>query len=218
MLSVTTERLAWLNQPTRRRILEAAEQHFAAGGYDATRVDDIADTAKLSKSNLYYHFASKAELLTGLIDLRTAELLAGKETIYAGLTLQTLDGDPDELAATQSRIFSTTLRPRRRFIRIVLIEVLKNTTAFAPVFAAFDSMLDDTVQRFRDLGVAVDSPRAKAMLFHFGLVPALFAVALERPPFGPDLDDPDFALDLAVVEQGLIRTLMKEGHDEEPHQ
>lgn len=210
-VSVTRDRIAWLNHPTRRRILEAAEEHFADAGYDLTRVGEIAATAHLSKSNLYYHFASKAELLTGLIDLRTAELLAGKDATYADLTPEALDGDPHELATIQNRILSETLRPRRRFFRIVLTEALKNTAAFAPVFAAFDSMLDDTVQRFRDLGIAVDSPRAKAMLFHFGLVPALFAVAMERHPIGPDMDAADFSLALAAVEQGLIRTLKEEG-------
>jgi AcrR family transcriptional regulator len=48
---------------TRERLLKAAAEVFAVGGYDGTRVADIASAAHVSNGALYSHFESKAELL-----------------------------------------------------------------------------------------------------------------------------------------------------------
>jgi AcrR family transcriptional regulator len=53
---------------TRRRLMEAAQQVFAAKGYPDTRVDDIARQAGASRATFYLHFKSKCELMTALVD------------------------------------------------------------------------------------------------------------------------------------------------------
>jgi AcrR family transcriptional regulator len=53
---------------TRRRLMEAARQVFAAKGYPDTRVDDIARQAGASRATFYLHFKSKCELMTALVD------------------------------------------------------------------------------------------------------------------------------------------------------
>ena len=52
---------------TRREILRAALKHFANSGYAATSVQQIVDTARLSKPALYYHFRDKAALFEALV-------------------------------------------------------------------------------------------------------------------------------------------------------
>jgi AcrR family transcriptional regulator len=52
---------------TRRQILRAALKHFANGGYAATSVQQIVDTAHVSKPALYYHFKDKAALFAALV-------------------------------------------------------------------------------------------------------------------------------------------------------
>jgi AcrR family transcriptional regulator len=52
---------------TRRQILRAALKHFANGGYAATSVQQIVDTAHVSKPALYYHFHDKAALFEALV-------------------------------------------------------------------------------------------------------------------------------------------------------
>ncbi len=47
---------------TKKRILAAAEFEFLNGGYDRTRMQAIADRAKINKAMLHYHFRSKDEL------------------------------------------------------------------------------------------------------------------------------------------------------------
>ena len=54
-------------EETRRRLLRAAADVFAARGYDGTRVADIASAAGLSNSALYCYFTSRADLLIGAL-------------------------------------------------------------------------------------------------------------------------------------------------------
>src|SRR5438094_9547466 len=52
----------------RQEILRAAARLFQQQGYDATSMNDIAATLKLSKGGLYHHFQSKDEILCKLMD------------------------------------------------------------------------------------------------------------------------------------------------------
>ena len=47
---------------TREKIVDAAIVTFSKHGYDRTKMDDIAETANLSKGTLYLYFKSKEEL------------------------------------------------------------------------------------------------------------------------------------------------------------
>lgn len=47
---------------TREKIVDAAIVTFSKHGYDRTRMDDIAETANLSKGTIYLYFKSKEEL------------------------------------------------------------------------------------------------------------------------------------------------------------
>src|SRR5699024_3780938 len=174
------DRIAWLNHPTRPRMLQAAEQSFAEGGYDLARVDDIAGRAAVSTSHLYYPFPSKAALLSAMVELRQDELPTRKDEILLVLAPQDLAGDTADLAAVLRRFFTEVLQPQQRFLRIVLIEVLKGSEAVEPVIAAFTHALADSIDRFSELGVALDPVRAKPPPLQLGLVPALFAAAADR--------------------------------------
>ena len=58
---------------TRRRILEAADELFAADGYARTTVKLIAERAHVASDTLYAVFGSKSRVLTALIDLRLTD-------------------------------------------------------------------------------------------------------------------------------------------------
>ncbi len=59
---------------TRERILEAAAKLFAEKGFYETAMDEIVQTAKVSKGGVYFHFPSKEELFFALLD-KLAEAL-----------------------------------------------------------------------------------------------------------------------------------------------
>jgi AcrR family transcriptional regulator len=50
--------------PTRDRIVEAALRLFAERGTTAVSMRELADAARVTVPGLYYHFASKAELIS----------------------------------------------------------------------------------------------------------------------------------------------------------
>lgn len=57
-----------LSQAERRsQILRSAREEFIKKGYESTRVEDVAKRAGLSKGAVYFYFASKHDLFTGLI-------------------------------------------------------------------------------------------------------------------------------------------------------
>lgn len=59
---------------TRGRILAVAQDLFLQRGYHAAALQEIADRVGITKPALYYHFASKAEILAALLDPLTTEL------------------------------------------------------------------------------------------------------------------------------------------------
>ncbi|HEX7393648.1 MAG TPA: TetR/AcrR family transcriptional regulator [Anaerolineaceae bacterium] len=80
------------SEETKVRILEAAQQLFAGGGYDATGVAEICKTAGVSKGAFYHHFPSKQAVFVTLLenwlavlDRQMAFLLDGSESVAQGL-------------------------------------------------------------------------------------------------------------------------------------
>ncbi len=58
----------------RQAILEAAQHVFAESGFHTSTMDAVADAAGVAKGTIYLYFKSKNELLTELMDDRTAKL------------------------------------------------------------------------------------------------------------------------------------------------
>jgi AcrR family transcriptional regulator len=78
-----------MNQPkikrdpegTRRRILLAAAEEFAAGGLFGARVDQIARRAETNERMLYYYFGSKEQLFTAVLEHAFAALTDAEKTL-----------------------------------------------------------------------------------------------------------------------------------------
>ncbi|MET9069093.1 TetR/AcrR family transcriptional regulator [Streptosporangium sandarakinum] len=62
---------------TRTRIQETALRLFTEQGYEATSLREIAEALGVTKAALYYHFKSKEEIVTSLVEdrIRTLEEL-----------------------------------------------------------------------------------------------------------------------------------------------
>ncbi len=65
----------------REQVIEAAARVFAEKGYEAARLEDIAAELGILKGSLYYHAASKAELLFLVNCKRLTYLIDGIERI-----------------------------------------------------------------------------------------------------------------------------------------
>ena len=62
--------------PTRARIVAAASKLFYAEGIRSVSVDAVAEQAGVTKRTLYYHFASKDDLVAAYLEMRDQPNLA----------------------------------------------------------------------------------------------------------------------------------------------
>jgi AcrR family transcriptional regulator len=67
----------------RLEILRTSAHLFVERGFETTSMGDIAEASKISKPGLYYHFASKQELLAAIIDLVHDWLETGIQEVIA---------------------------------------------------------------------------------------------------------------------------------------
>ena len=88
---------------TRARLIEAALNVFAFGGYEHATVDDIAHAAGLSKGAFYFNFNSKEEILVELVRQWTDERLSLLNAVFAF----------EEDAAGRLRVMAETLASYR---------------------------------------------------------------------------------------------------------
>src|SRR6202034_2112074 len=63
-----------------RRILAAAERHFAAQGMEGARTEEIAMAARANKAMLYYYFGNKRRLHRAVLENLLRQLRSG---VYA---------------------------------------------------------------------------------------------------------------------------------------
>jgi AcrR family transcriptional regulator len=104
----------------RRLILDAAVRTFAAKGYHATRVGDIAEEAGVAYGLVYHYFDSKEEVLETVFRETWAELLEAVHDVE----------ESGEAAAEQLRhVTAIVLRSWRRqpdLVRVLVREVARS--------------------------------------------------------------------------------------------
>ena len=83
----------------RDRILEAAEELFARRGFAGVGMSEIADAVGLSKSSLFHHFRTKAQLHAATVEriLSQIELELTRQLAQGGSAVERLDRWVDAL-------------------------------------------------------------------------------------------------------------------------
>jgi len=99
---------------TRRAILAAARHAFARGGYNATPLDVIVRSARLTKGALYHHFETKAAVLEAVYVEMEGELASRVETAVMACT----GGAWDRMIAAIEVFFAASAEPA--YVQIVL--------------------------------------------------------------------------------------------------
>lgn len=69
-----------------RRILDAASLRFRRLGYDATRIEDIAEEAEVSVGTVYNYFGNKGDVLVAIVSLEVEEILDQGAALIANST------------------------------------------------------------------------------------------------------------------------------------
>jgi AcrR family transcriptional regulator len=108
---------------TRQRILEAARQRFAAGGFEASTTRDIADAAGIASGTLFNYFATKEAILAAL----AAEALAGVPRESDGTAAATGSFEEELFALVTAGL--RALRPLRKHLPALVATVLSPLAA-----------------------------------------------------------------------------------------
>jgi AcrR family transcriptional regulator len=136
------QRSARLPRDERRaQLLAAAHEVFVANGYHGAAMDEIADTAHVSKPVLYQHFPSKRELYLALLDSHLAKL--------AGLLFGALDSttDNDERVQAVMRAYFRFIASDDQAHRLVFESDLINDEDVSARLETFNKSFADAVAR-----------------------------------------------------------------------
>jgi AcrR family transcriptional regulator len=106
---------------TRRRIIDAARECFAAYGYTATTNRTIADRIGLTTASVYHHFGRKSDLMRAVFEATETELggrmraaVDGKQGMVAKIEAL-LDSTHETLAEDRSKaVFMFVVREEAR--------------------------------------------------------------------------------------------------------
>jgi TetR/AcrR family transcriptional repressor of nem operon len=118
------------NADTSQRILDIAERLMQTRGYNAFSYADIAQSLRVTKASLHYHFPTKAELGQRLIERYRQAFLRALESIdasgvdslerlrrYSGLYLQVLRNDRMCLCGMLAAEFTTLPKPMKEELK-----------------------------------------------------------------------------------------------------
>jgi AcrR family transcriptional regulator len=184
----------------RSQLLDAAAELFAARGYDAVSMRDIAKVVGVTQANLYYHFRDKADLIQATL----AQVFEARaEHLEASLR-----DHPDNRIEAFVRWFVAALTTDRIFARLLYRELLDGDAD------RIDALSRKVLQRpFRAVAAAIAptagtvSPDAAALSlvgFILGQVLVLpLAPGLVAADRGAESADALAAHVLSLVEPGL---------------
>jgi len=102
---------------SRQEILRAAARLFQQRGYDATSMNDVAASLKLSKGGLYHHFQSKDEIL---FEIMNHAMEITEERVLA--PVRSIVNPEERLRALIRLHIEAVLSPRDREITVMLHE------------------------------------------------------------------------------------------------
>ncbi len=163
MTDVTTQRGARLSRSARRaQLLVAARDVFAAQGYHAAAMDDIAEKAGVSKPVLYQHFPGKLELYRALLTTYADELVGRVQKAIVAT-----DNNQERVHAAVSAYFDFVAGEGHAY-RLVFESDLRGEPEAAAVVDGALTRCIDTVASAVTTDAGMDPARAR--LLAVGLV------------------------------------------------
>jgi AcrR family transcriptional regulator len=154
-----------------RRILEAATGLFREVGYDAARIEDIAERAEVSVGTFYNYYQNKGDILLATVGMEVEEVLAAGEGIVA-------DPPADVVVALQRLInqyydHSLVYLSKEMWRTAMAISIQQPDTPFSKRYTALDarlcSQVSTLIQRLQLRGVVIaglDASAIGAMVFN----------------------------------------------------
>lgn len=187
----------------RGEILAAAKEVFAAKGYHATTVSDIARRAGLSYGSIYWYYESKEALFHELMSAEAAALGAHIEAAIAGAA-----GERDAAAPFRAAVRATLefYEADRALVKLLFRDAFALGTSFEQhLFAINERFVDEIaaiVSRAQQRGALVPGP---TRLMAFAIAALVGQLAHRRLATDDGLPAPAVAdLAVSILLNGLL--------------
>lgn len=142
------------NPATARRILAAAEQHFAAQGLAGARTEQIATAAHANKAMLYYYFGDKRQLHRAVLENLFRQLRNG---VYQPPRKHT---SPRERLREFITAYFDFLASHPNYPRLVHREAMESTKEFDWIVRQYLRPFHNQLVRTLEEGIAAGEFRA----------------------------------------------------------
>jgi AcrR family transcriptional regulator len=159
-------------EKVRRRLLEAAADHFADQGLQGAVVDRISQAAGLAKGTVYNYFESKEQLFAEVL----AEGCRRAVARYAGVPHR---GGVRESLLALAAADVAVLREEERFLKVVVREAMSFRPETYPLIVSHLAPFVDQVDAILSGGVAdreirTDRPTPQLAMLFVGLLVLLY--------------------------------------------
>jgi len=182
------------DRPTRERILDVALELFIDKGYEKTSLREIAERMGFTKAALYYHFASKGDMLIAL-HLRLHQILEAP--------LHDLGDGPVSLDAWEDFLHEgiDAMQTNRRLFAMHQ----RNQAAFESVhLEGHDGQHSELDERIRSLLSDPSIPTAQRVRMAAAFSATFFTSIIAIDVFAGDSDE-DIAAALRAVVHAILR-------------
>jgi AcrR family transcriptional regulator len=178
---------------SREAILDAAEQLFAARGYEATSLQEVGSAAGVSRGTPSYFFRSKAELYRAVLERTFGQV---RNAVKSGRERALKSGEPPEvvLAGAVGEYFDF-ISGHPHFVRLLEWEALQGGGQLGELAPHLGAIHEAVAAIGDELGFGVED-RAEAEQLVLSILalcwfPMIHARTL-LPGMGGDPDDPTF--------------------------
>ena len=192
----------------RKRILEAAREHFMERGFEATTIEAIAETAEVSAVTVFNHYGTKGGVLLALVGESDSILIEKIGAILA-------DPPADPLQAVlgfSGAICRHALEYLRKPIwrHVIATAVIEGSSEFGRGYAALDRelvrMLAGLLEILRDRGrLPADYPCTVAAGVLYNLHNARFVEFMSDDEMSTKTFDDLVRLDIAYAMRDAVR-------------
>lgn len=143
----------------RDKLLAAAKATFAAKGFHATTIGDIAKAAGVSYGSIYWYFESKDALFHALMDHQEQAL---REHIERSVADMTLGADGEAMFSSSVRVTFELFEADRDIVKLLFVDSLVLGDRFdrhlAKIFEGFIADIEVTTQAAQAAGWVIEAP------------------------------------------------------------
>jgi AcrR family transcriptional regulator len=109
------------SERSRTQILDAALKLFSHRGYGATSVQEIADSARVSKGNVYHHFSDKETIFRELLNIYFQAMSRPDFPFNTALASGTFPENLESLG----RAARETVKQYREYVALIYVDVVE---------------------------------------------------------------------------------------------